>query len=167
MKFFYNDRASAQRRGEYERSLMKSSSRSTLYKEGRNLMSRLSFTMENYLEAIFELSGDSGGARLTDIAHKMGVTKASANSAISTLAAKNLVDYEPYREISLTPRGLFIAKNTSAKHQVIKKFLRSVLHVESDVADRDACAIEHVISCDSINAMLEFMGSENFSCSDD
>jgi Mn-dependent DtxR family transcriptional regulator len=40
--------------------------------------------MENYLEAIYELSGGSSGARVSDISERLGVTKASVNSAMST-----------------------------------------------------------------------------------
>jgi DtxR family transcriptional regulator, Mn-dependent transcriptional regulator len=129
-------------------------------------MSELSFTMENYLEAIYELSKKTGCARLTDIAERMNVTKASANSAISTLSSKDLVIYEPYKEVSLTPKGMVFAKNTSQKHQIVKKFFSSVLNIDSKTADEDACAIEHVISCESINAMLKFMGKSEQACFD-
>jgi Mn-dependent DtxR family transcriptional regulator len=95
---------------------------------------KLSFTMENYLEAIYELSREGTGARITDIAERLGVSKASTNSAMATLA-----------------------EHTSNKHRVIKKFLCSVLDVSPSVAETDACAIEHVISNDSIAAMKEFM----------
>lgn len=49
-------------------------------------METLSFTMENYLEAIYELSKEDNGARVSDIATRLNVTKASTNSAMSTLA---------------------------------------------------------------------------------
>ena len=130
----------------------------------RNADAEIDIHYGNYLEAIYELSEGRGSARLTDIAERLGVTKASANSAISTLSGKDLVLYEPYKEISLTPTGFEFAKNTSGKHQVIKRFLSEVLDVKPMVADTDACAIEHVISCDSINAMQRFMQVDEMSC---
>lgn len=120
-------------------------------------MEKLTFTMENYLEAIYELSGGSSGARVSDIAERLGVTKASVNSAMSTLAERGLVVSEKYRKVFLTPAGLEQAKLTSNKHRVIRKFLTDVLDVDTDVADKDACSIEHVISNDSVRAMQEFM----------
>jgi len=108
---------------------------------------KLTFTMENYLEAIYELSSEGTGARVSDIADRLGVTKASTNSAMSTLAEKGLIVNEKYKEIFLTPEGLKLAEFTSNK----------ILKVEPSVADNDACAIEHVISNDSIAAMQEFM----------
>jgi Mn-dependent DtxR family transcriptional regulator len=56
--------------------------------------------MENYLEAIYELSQDKESARVSDIAERMGVSKASTNSAVSTLSSKGLVKNEKYREFS-------------------------------------------------------------------
>lgn len=120
-------------------------------------MEKLTFTMENYLEAIYELSGGSSGARVSDIAERLGVTKASVNSAMSTLAEKGLVVNEKYKEVFLTPTGLERAKLTSDKHHIIRKFLTDVLKVNADIADKDACSIEHVISGDSVSAMQRFM----------
>lgn len=120
-------------------------------------MEKLTFTMENYLEAIYELSIDGTGARISDIAERLGVTKASANSAMSTLSEKGLITNEKYREIFLTPSGRELAEFTSKKHQVIEQFFINILKVDAVIADKDACAIEHVISSDSIYAMQEFI----------
>jgi len=116
--------------------------------------------MENYLEAIYELSTQGAGARVSDIALRLGVTKASTNSAMSTLSEKGLIVSEKYKEVFLTPEGLKLAELTSKKHHVIRQFLTEVLKVELSVAEADACAIEHVISSDSIAAMQLFMQSD-------
>ncbi|QLY80678.1 metal-dependent transcriptional regulator [Clostridium intestinale] len=120
-------------------------------------MEKLTFVMENYLEAIYELSEDGKGVKMTRIAEKLGVTKASTNSAMATLAEKGLITNERYKEIFLTPLGLEIAKLTSKKHHIIKDFFIKVLKVDASIADNDACSIEHVISSDSINAMQKFL----------
>src|SRR5690606_11161787 len=126
-------------------------------------MKKLSFTMENYLEAIYELSGGSSnsGVRVSDISERLGVSKASVNSAMATLAEKGLVINEKYKEVFLTPAGLEKARLTSQKHRIIQKFFIDVLKVDKEIADRDACHIEHVISNDSINAMKKFMEEYN------
>lgn len=118
---------------------------------------KLSFTMENYLEAVYELSSEETGARLSDIAERLGVTKASTNSAMVTLSDKGLITNEKYGEIFLTPAGRKLAEFTSNKHRTIQKFFTEILKLDFDTADTDACAIEHVISNSSIQAMQEFM----------
>lgn len=122
-------------------------------------MENLTFAMENYLEAIYELSRDGKGARVSDIAERLGVTKASTNSAMSTLSEKGLIATEKYKKVFLTPAGLKMAKFTSNKHQVIQKFFTEVLKIDAAIADKDACAIEHVISSDSIYAMQQFLSN--------
>lgn len=120
-------------------------------------MEKLTFTMENYLEAIYELSLEGNGARMSDVAERLGVTKASTNSAMATLSEKGLIISEKYKEIFLTPEGLKLAEFTSRKHHVLQQFLTEILNVEPSIAASDACAIEHVISNDSIAAIQKFM----------
>ena len=120
-------------------------------------MSNLTFAMEDYLEAIYELSRDGKDTRVSDIAERLGVTKASTNSAMSTLSEKGLITTKRYKEVYLTPAGLKLAKFTLNKHQVIQKFFTEVLKIDTTIADKDACAIEHVLSSDSIYAMQQFL----------
>lgn len=120
-------------------------------------MEKLTFTMENYLEAIYELSENESGARLSDIAKRMEVTKASANSAMATLAQKGLIVNEKYREIFLTKTGREMAEATSCKHQIIRRFFIETLRIDPAIADQDACAIEHVIHSESVAAMQKFL----------
>jgi len=120
-------------------------------------MTNLTFTMENYLEAIYELSKDETGARVSDIAERLGVTKASTSAAMTTLSEKGLITNEKYGEIHLTPAGRELAEFTSRKHQIIRRFFIDVLHINPRTADNDACAIEHVISNDSVQAMQDFL----------
>lgn len=126
-------------------------------------MGKLTFNMENYLEAVYELSSDNRGVRVTDIADRMGVSKASTNNAMSVLSENGLITNEKYQEVYLTAEGLEFAKSISSKHRIIQRFLTDVLKVDIAIADTDACAIEHVISSDSVFAMLNFLkSSENF-----
>ncbi|MCM3293291.1 metal-dependent transcriptional regulator [Paenibacillus sp. MER 180] len=118
---------------------------------------KLSPTMEDYLETVFLLSQEGAGARLSDIADKVGVTKASANRAVATLSSLRLVQKEHYKEIHLTPEGLAYANRIVHKHEVIKQFFMNVLLVDADIAEQDACMIEHVISSDSVRAMQQFV----------
>ncbi len=120
-------------------------------------MKKLTYTMENYLEAIYILSSEEQGARVSDIANMLGVTKASTNSAMTTLAEKGLIINEKYKKVLLTPTGQKIAELTSRKHEVIFKLLTEVLKVDAAIADRDACEIEHVVSNETIEAIEEYL----------
>lgn len=121
-------------------------------------MEKLTFTMENYLEAIYELSREEGaGARVSDIAERLGVSRPSTSAAMTTLSDKGLIANEKYGEIFLTPAGRKLAEFTSRKHQIIREFFIDMLKINPVIADTDACAIEHVISNESIQAMQDYL----------
>jgi Mn-dependent transcriptional regulator len=120
-------------------------------------MEKLTFSMENYLEAVYELSVMSGGtARVSDIAARMGVSKASVNNAMNVLAQRGLLENEKYREICLTEEGRNVGRMTAGKHAVLFRLLR-LLGVDEQTADEDACAIEHVVSLASIHQIYSFL----------
>lgn len=123
-------------------------------------MSKLTYVMENYLEAIYELGKETGFARTSDIAARLGVSKASVNSAMQTLIGKGLITSEKYKEIYLTEKGKKIAAYTHKKHRIIKEFFITVLGIEEEIADSDACAIEHVISQESVEAIDNYIKSK-------
>ena len=68
-------------------------------------MEHLTIAMEHYLETVYDLCG-KGGCRLSDVAARLEVSKASANNAMNVLASRGLVESEKYREIRLTEQGL-------------------------------------------------------------
>ncbi len=120
-------------------------------------MEHLTFSMENYLEAVYELSYDTGSARVSDIASRLHVSKASVNNAMNVLAEKGLVENQKYRAIRLTEEGKRLASSTSNKHVILQTLLHKVMGVSNAVASEDACAIEHVISQESADKILTFL----------
>jgi Mn-dependent DtxR family transcriptional regulator len=115
-------------------------------------MDKLSFTLESYLDAVYELSADNG-ARLTDVARRMNVTKPTASAAMTTLAKKHLIENGRYQHIRLTESGEKMAKIVMRKHEVIRRFFSEMLNLDDETADADACAIEHIISDRAVSAM--------------
>jgi Mn-dependent DtxR family transcriptional regulator len=120
-------------------------------------MEKLSFAMENYLEAIYELSADESGARLTDIAARLSVTKSTASLAMASLTQKGLTEGGRYSRIVLTARGKELAADVAGKHETIQRFFSETLHLDEETASDDACAIEHVISDKAVAAMRDYL----------
>lgn len=108
-------------------------------------------SLEDYLEAIYILSGQSGFTRVGDVAKRLNVKMPSVNNAVKELASLRLVSYEKYREIVLTEEGTLVAKKVFAHHTAIKDFLLS-LGVSEENAEHDACAMEHILSEETIEA---------------
>ena len=117
----------------------------------------LSASLEDYLETIFRLVQRNRVARVKDIAAHLGVQMPSVTGALHSLAAKGLVNYDPYSYITLTPQGERIARDLFRCHQVLTEFLTDLLGVEPETAERNACAIEHAIEPIVIERLVEFV----------
>lgn len=119
-------------------------------------------SMENYLESIYELGQDGQIVRVKDIAGKLGVKMASVTGALQNLSKSNLVHYTPYKNILLTEQGESLARRIHSRHHVITSFLMDVLGVLPDVAELDACKLEHVLSRETMDGLLRFMLKHKF-----
>ncbi len=119
---------------------------------------KLTESIEDYIERIYlDYMKDKRGVRITDLALAMDVSKASANDAVKKLRAMGYVDHEKYGQIYLTELGLAKAEEIYDKHCKIKEFLETVLEVPTDIAENDACCIEHVISEETFENMKKYM----------
>jgi DtxR family Mn-dependent transcriptional regulator len=121
------------------------------------LSDSLSASLQDYLESIYELRETLGVVRVTDLAQKLNLSKASVSQAVSQLSEKGLVTQELYGPIELTLEGEIEAKKVIETHQKIYLFLTEVLGVDQKTADQDACLIEHVVSETTMEKLCEFM----------
>lgn len=118
---------------------------------------KLSASLEDYLEAIFNLSSANKVARSKDIAEMLKVSRASVTGALRTLAARGLVNYKPYGLTTLTEAGAETAERVVKRHNVIKSFFVDVLGVDETVAQEAACRAEHALGPEIINRLLRFI----------
>jgi DtxR family Mn-dependent transcriptional regulator len=116
----------------------------------------ISSNMEDYLEAIHLLSKENGNVRVKDVARVLNITMPSVSSAIKKMKKKGLVLHSRYEWIELTPRGLLCAEDIYKRHRVIKSFLEEILGLDSDIAEQDACRIEHNISPETLKGFERF-----------
>ena len=114
---------------------------------------------EDYIINILRLTEGEGVAKTTELASYMGVSPASVSEMIKVLAKEGLVDYEKYKGVSLTDKGLTYARQLRKKHHVVERFLTDYLNVDHKTAHEEACRIEHAISDDSAIKMCHMMGT--------
>ena len=107
---------------------------------------------ENYLETILMLSKKLPVVRAVDIANELGYKKPSVSIAMKHLREKEHITVDSSGFITLTDSGRHIADMIFERHEIITNVLIS-LGVSPDVADKDACHIEHVISEESFEAI--------------
>lgn len=121
-------------------------------------MDKMSESLEDYLEAIVMLAdGGLAPVRSVDVAYKLGVSKASVSNAVSALRARGYVEQEPYGNITLTADGLAYGENVLKRHHLLTRFLTKELGIPVDVAEEEACAMEHAISAESFEKWEAFI----------
>ena len=111
---------------------------------------------ENYLETILVLSKRLPVVRSVDIANQLDFKKSSVSIAMKNLREKNHITVTDAGYIYLTESGKAIADMIYERHQLLTSCLEK-LGVPADIAEKDACKIEHVISKESFEAIKEHL----------
>ncbi len=125
--------------------------------KGKNISSSL----EDYLEAIYEIYTQKNGVRAIDISKKLGVGRSSVTEALKTLAQKHLVNYSRYGILSLTPSGEAAAKNVIERHKILYSFFKNTLNLDEEEAQGNACRVEHVLSEKAFQALIDFVNNSS------
>lgn len=117
----------------------------------------LSASLEDYLEVIYHLEQSNRVARAKDIADQMNVQRASVTGALKALAGRGLINYSPYSYITLTITGRDIARDVIRRHRALKEFFMSMLQLDPEEAEANACRIEHAIDPQAIERLVRFL----------
>lgn len=126
-------------------------------------MEKLSVSLEDYIEEIYNQVLKNGQAKVTAIAETLKVKKASVTGALNILSEKKLINYAPYSPITLTPEGEKIAKDILTKHENLSEFFMEVLGIEREEAVETACKMEHIVSdklFDNMVKLTEYVKSD-------
>lgn len=117
---------------------------------------------EDYLEKILMLIEQNGFVRSIDIAHFMNFSKPSVSIAMKKLEEKNFIIFNRETgQITLTESGIEIAKATYKKHKMLTRFFESI-GVNKEVAEEDACKIEHDLSDETFAALEKYLSKYDY-----
>ncbi|MCD8372422.1 MAG: metal-dependent transcriptional regulator [Clostridia bacterium] len=110
---------------------------------------------EDYLETILILSQKQEFVHKIDVARAVNVSQPAVQKAVKLLAAQGYITSEGMH-IYLTESGKKYAEEIYARHCTLKKFLKK-LGVSEENADADACEMEHILSEETYNKIIEFL----------
>jgi len=113
--------------------------------------------MEDYLEAVWRLAKTRKVVRVKDVGSFLGVASSTVNAAMKSLKTRRLVHQESYGYIELTPAGTRAARAVARRHALLVRFLRDVLHVKEETAEKDACRLEHCVSPETLEKIVAFL----------
>src|SRR6476619_7041277 len=109
---------------------------------------------EDYLERIHELIREKGYARVVDIASSLQVKQASVTGMVQKLGELGYLNYEKYRGLVLTDKGLAIATKIKKRHETLSRFF-SLFGLDAEVQKHDIEGIEHHLSPDTLDMLAD------------
>ncbi|RPE74333.1 MULTISPECIES: metal-dependent transcriptional regulator [unclassified Frondihabitans] len=119
----------------------------------------ISSVAQDYVKAIWAAT-EWGDPPITakGLAERFGTTPANVTDTMRRLATQGLVDYEPYRPVSLTPRGTSFALDMVRRHRLIETFLVTSLGYGWSEVHDEAERLEHAVSTTLIDRIDDFLG---------
>ena len=112
---------------------------------------------EDYLEAVLLLKKSKGSVRSVDLAQHMGFSKPSISHAVKLLRNGGFLTVDDSGQILLTEVGQEVAERIYERHRVLTSVLVQ-MGVDPEIAEEDACKMEHVISDTSFAAIKKHAG---------
>jgi len=122
-----------------------------------HLVKELTPAMEGYLEAVLMLEEKKQPPRVKAISDMMRVTKPTVHSALVSLVELGYLRHENYGHVELTPEGKAIAEDVYQRHKILTKFLKDILKVNPNMAEKEACGMEHAMSDETLTKLTQFI----------
>ncbi len=125
---------------------------------------RLSAATENYLLSLYVLGEDgvtTTASHLADYLRKLpageglGTSFPSVLSMLRRMAREKLVSVTPNKEVKLTERGLVLAEGMVRRHRLAERMVVDMLGLELYKAHIEAHRLEHAISPDVEQLLVE------------
>ncbi len=117
-----------------------------------------SLTEENYLKALFALSGSKDEVSVNELSQQLHIKMPTVTSMMKKLAAKKLVHYESYKPLRLTEKGKKEAAIIIRKHRLTEMFLVQQMGFGWENVHDIAEQVEHIQSPEFFEKMDELLG---------
>ena len=117
-----------------------------------------SYTEENYLKALFNLSAEKGEVTVNELSKELGIKMPTVNSMMKKLADKKLVQYESYKPLRLTEKGKKEAGLIIRKHRLTEMFLVQQMGLGWEEVHEIAEQLEHLQSPAFFEKMDSLLG---------
>ncbi len=113
-------------------------------------------SQEMYLETILLLTKKQATVRSVDIATELDYSRPSVSRAVNLLQNSGYITIEKGGEIRFTKAGVEKATEVYERHHIITEVLVKI-GAKKEVAEENACRIEHVISAELMDVLKEYI----------
>ena len=112
--------------------------------------------LEDYAEAIAQITKENGKCRVMDLARYFGVSHVSVIQVLQRLKANHFIENGTHKPICLTEEGRKLARECANRHGIVLQFLLKI-GVSENTAMLDSEGLEHHISAETLECMKNFI----------
>jgi DtxR family Mn-dependent transcriptional regulator len=123
---------------------------------------KFSQTVQDYVKTIYALQHEQRPVSNGALKARLNISAAAVSEMIQTLVKLNLVRYEPYQGVELTPAGERLALEVIRHHRLIELYLYEALGVPWDEVHAEAEQLEHAFSANLVERIAERLGQPEF-----
>lgn len=113
---------------------------------------------EDYIKGIYKLQRKGRKVLTSDLARHLGIGDGSVTGMVKKLSSRRLIQYTPYRGVSLTEAGKKLALQMVRRHRLWEMFLVKFLGYRWDEIHDEAERLEHVTSAEMEHRLDKALG---------
>ncbi len=121
----------------------------------------LTHSSVHHLMAINLLLKKNGYARGIDVAKHLDISRSSVSVTLHKLQAKGYIQEDENKFYHLTEEGKELTRDVLSTRRIVKKFFTEVLGLSEDIAEEDACKIEHLLHLKTSAQLFKFISFFN------
>jgi len=119
----------------------------------------MTISEQDYLKAIYEQGGANTLVSNKTLSEALGLSPPSVSEMIKRLTSSEYIEYEPYKGIKLTDKGIEKALQVIRRHQLWELWLTKELGYPLHMVHEEAERLEHVMSEELEKRLFEHLGS--------
>ncbi len=116
----------------------------------------LTRSQKMYLYSIYMLGQNGNAVRSADVARLVGVSKPSTVKMVQKLVDEQYIIKEPYKEITLTEKGITAANKLYTPSIILRDFLINTVGVSQEHADNDAVIMVSQMTDETLEKLVRF-----------
>ncbi|WEU40430.1 MAG: metal-dependent transcriptional regulator [Candidatus Odinarchaeum yellowstonii] len=102
---------------------------------------------EDYIAVIYRLyEKKNTRVKISELTKYIPSSPSTITEMIQRLAAKKYLEYEPFKGVKLSQKGVKLAEKILRRHRIIERFLTDILDLNPADAHIEACKLEHSVS---------------------
>lgn len=118
----------------------------------------LTHSSVHHLMAIYELLKKNGYVRGVDVAKYLNISRSSVSTTMKKLITRGYVTEDENKFFRFTAHGEELINNILSKRRIIKMFFEDVLNLSGNLAEEEACKIEHLLNEQTSQRLMTFLG---------